>query len=1014
MVTVHSGHRHVRKLTWWRKQVDFYLALDCFRNRTTLQPRRVPLATMLRYARIDLRKHGRKADISRCMLPFLDNALASELQMAEEWGPSTLGRFFTRTKPWSLTLFSDSLKFKLSINGRERTPHSSDSFARIALRPGLFWSTLTLELPDDRPITLKGLPNCRASAVQEALTKYKAAQRRVADVNAFKSAWEPINAWCKKAASLYDGAAQNRRWLAYEEEQSLLQERPKVSLGVKELQELLQKQHVQSSVPRDVAEHDLMFWANDCSDFIAELNRIHVERELVECKVLFDRVEKSPLTKEQARAVICFDNRVQVVAAAGSGKTSTMAAKAVYTVHRGFFRPEQILMLAFNTDAAKELAVRTSTAFARIGESDFRVEGRTFHSIGLSIIGKVTGRKPKVPDWAAEMPDGVKKLRELVDELKDRSTKFRSRWDLFRLVFGRDFPPLGDASQADAWNEDGTGKMLTLRGERVKSQEECTICDWLFYNGVDYAYERDYEYDTATSDHRQYAPDFYYPTIGLYHEHFALDANGRAPANFKGYLEGVAWKRAEHKRRGTDLIETTSHLLRHGRWEQFVESELASRGVVLDPNPDRLIPRGGRAPMPDNELIVLLRTFISHVKNNCLSVDTLLAEAQSAPGDFFRNRHIRFLELAGPVLRAWDNALAKEGGVDFDDMLNIAAEYVEAGRYDSPFRLVMADEFQDASRSRARLCRALVSRPGHFFFAVGDDWQAINRFAGADLTVMTKFGQSFGKGQTLVLEKTFRCPQELCDASSRFVGKNPAQLIKEVRSDTAPVGPAVTAVQVNHRDDLVDAIQRYLSELYCGLRDGTVPPGRDGQLRVFVLGRFRKDVKYVPQSWSKTNDAAMQVTFSTMHSSKGAEADYVILPAMLTRGFPDHRTDDPVLAMAMPKGDTFPLSEERRLFYVALTRARRSVRMFTVKGESSAFLDELVADGAVEVTTVDGMPVEEVRCPACKTGVIAQKNGKHGPFLGCSAFPLCRYKPPKKRTAVKTTFFSTTPRYRSR
>jgi DNA helicase-4 len=520
--------------------------------------------------------------------------------------------------------------------------------------------------------------------------------------------------------------------------------------------------------------------------------------------------------------------------------------------------------------------------------------------------------------------------------------------------------------------------------------------------GVDYLYERDYEYDTATADHRQYAPDFFYPAIGLYHEHFALNAQGNPPAHFEGYLEGVRWKRAEHERRGTQLIETTSHQLSHGKWEQYLERELTKRGIILNPNPERLIPQGGRQPMPDVELVVLLRTFISHVKNNCLSIDALLLEAQSAQGDFFRNRHVRFLELAGPILTAWDSALAKEGGVDFDDMLNMAAAHVEAGRYDSPFRVVMADEFQDASRSRARLCRALVSRPGHFFFAVGDDWQAINRFAGADVTVMTRFKEWFGHGQTLKLEKTFRCPQELCDVSSRFVSKNPAQLTKQVRSDTAPVGPVMTAVQVNKRYELPDAIHRYLKELYRGLRDGTIPPGRDGKLTVFVLGRYRNDKRYVPEGWSVRGGTAIQVTFSTMHSSKGAEADYVILPAMLKRGFPDRRTDDPVLAMAMPKGDTYPLSEERRLFYVALTRARRSVAMFTVKGESSPFLDELVSESAVKVTTVDGMAIEEVRCPACKTGVIVPRTSEHGEFLGCSAFPRCRYKPPRRRAGGAT------------
>ena len=137
----------------------------------------------------------------------------------------------------------------------------------------------------------------------------------------------------------------------------------------------------------------------------------------------------------------------------------------------------------------------------------------------------------------------------------------------------------------------------------------------------------------------------------------------------------------------------------------------------------------------------------------------------------------------------------------------------------------------------------------------------------------------------------------------------------------------------------------------------------------------------------------MEVEFLTAHRSKGREADYVILPGMIHRGFPSLRSDDPVLSLAMPDGDTYPLSEERRLFYVALTRARRSVAMFTLQGKHSPFLDELVKDGAVEVTSLSGAAIHEERCPVCKVGVFVDRNGPHGAFRSCSSYPLCHNKP---------------------
>ncbi|WP_044099951.1 UvrD-helicase domain-containing protein, partial [Xanthomonas citri] len=375
------------------------------------------------------------------------------------------------------------------------------------------------------------------------------------------------------------------------------------------------------------------------------------------------------------------------------------------------------------------------------------------------------------------------------------------------------------------------------------------------------------------------------------------------------------------------------------------------------------------------------------------------------PADTFKLRHQMFLDIAVPVMAAWDQALAAEDGIDFEDMLNLAAAHLESGRVASPYDLVMADEFQDASRARARLCRALVQDKGRFFFAVGDDWQSINRFAGADVSVMTGFRQWFGHGQVLKLEQTFRCPQALCDVSSAFVSKNPGQIAKRVHSPTPAQGPVLQALQVDSKDQLADAIDRFVVTLAEGVRDGTIPPGRNGKVSVYVLGRYNTDRQYVPIRQNRFN-RWVDVSFLTIHRSKGSEADYVILPEMISaprrRSFPNTRADDPVLALAMPEGDTFPLGEERRLFYVALTRARRCVAMFTIRGQCSTFLRELENDRAVVITDTDGQAIKEASCPACKQGVLVLRTGPYGEFRSCSNFPACKYKPKWRREEVPT------------
>jgi DNA helicase-4 len=187
--------------------------------------------------------------------------------------------------------------------------------------------------------------------------------------------------------------------------------------------------------------------------------------------------------------------------------------------------------------------------------------------------------------------------------------------------------------------------------------------------------------------------------------------------------------------------------------------ELQSHGIVLNPNPDR--PSKGQPAIENETLIKTFRTFLTHAKSNRLSADDLQARLTGSRASLFRFRHQVFLRLFSAIRDAWEAKLAEAGVIDFEDMLNLATDHIESGNWNSPYELVMVDEFQDASYARARLVRSLVTKPGCCLFAVGDDWQSINRFAGADISVMTGFERWFGESTTLRLERTFRCPQPI-------------------------------------------------------------------------------------------------------------------------------------------------------------------------------------------------------------------------------------------------------------
>lgn len=852
----------------------------------------------------------------------------------------------TGSAQWRLFIESDRV---VVIVGGQQYQIAPEALPSFEIKRRLLWSELVW--PTSTGIRFGGLSNLRAPALHRAvdeLLKRSRCQR-------FDSYYAKLPHWLAEVDQALRIAEQKHLWFTHDNQQALLESKPSLDLSIAALKELLDTPEVRAHLNDGYAQAslDIERWTSDWTGIWEKRNTLHTQRELRDCRELFDKVETKPLTDEQAQAVVCFDNRVQVVASAGSGKTSTMVAKAIYAMHRNIVSPKAIVMLAYNKDAAAELQSRANASLERLGKPSVEIAAMTFHSLGLKIIGSATGSKPHVPLWARKEHLALAKLADIVDDLKDKSPAFCTRWDMFRLVFGRHIPLSRKDKLFDKTNSDGEGKLITLKGEEVASQEECIIANWLFYNGVEYQYEREYEHPTATADHRQYFPDFYYPGLGLYHEHFALDADGQPPEQFKKYLEGVAWKRHIHKQKGTALIETLSHQVRSGEAFAHLAKELTARGIRLDPHPDRPIPLNGLEPIKHADLLGLIRTFINHFKSNCYTEHDLTAHLAKMDSGAFRYRFDMFVDLLIPVVKKWNEALEAEGGIDFEDMINKAAGYLEAG-HPSPYSLVMADEYQDTSRARARLCKALVRQPNRFLFAVGDDWQSINRFAGADVSVMTGFKPWYGHGQVLRLETTFRCPQAICDVSSRFVSKNPAQFKKTVNSVTPSIGLAFQAIEVDHRNKIAEAVDHYVERLYQQICSGSVPLGRGGKVNVFVLGRYKLDAKFLQDDWQQRFGDRMAFRFKTMHTSKGDEADYVILPGMVMRGFPNVKVDDPLFSLVMPQGDTYPCSEERRLFYVALTRARRSVIMFTVAGRRSSFLQELIDEGVVSPCDAKG------------------------------------------------------------
>ena len=718
-------------------------------------------------------------------------------------------------------------------------------------------------------------------------------------------------------------------------------------------------------------------------DARAKANEAFVANELVRSRGFFDRIEAQPLTDEQRKAVVVDERRNLVVAAAGSGKTSVIVAKAGWLLRKGYRRPSELLLLAFARDARNEMVERIRP---RLGAATARgVTVRTFHSLGMAIIGEAEGKRPALARTAENDRALFNQLKDIVADLLVDS---ELSW-ILQEWFQDQFVPYKSEHEfrnwGEYWNYIRQYDIRSLKGDKVKSYEECEIANFLYLNGVTYEYEAPYKHDTATSEKRQYQPDFFLPDHDIYIEHFGLDAEGKT-ARFvdgKKYRRDMEWKRQAHAEYGTVLVETFSYERAEGKLIRNLTEKLAAHGVSLSPIPKdkvfAVLEEQGRI----DTFTRLLATFLQHFKGARLSFAEVAQRATTLRDG---GRAEAFLAVFRPIFERYQEALARAGVIDFHDMINRATNLIEAGHYNSPFGYILVDEFQDISPARARLLKALLDKaPGVQLFAVGDDWQAIYRFGGSDIAVMREFGERFGDCSRVDLETTFRCSDRIAAVATDFVLRNPAQIRKTVRSMRKADRPAVHIGLPG---------QEGLSLLREALgRIAEDADRHDGTSGVLLLGRYRHLQPRNMGSLAKQYPG-LRLSYMTIHRSKGLQADYVVVLGLCSgkHGFPVEIADDPLLDLVLAASEAHPNAEERRLLYVAITRARRQVFLLTDGGPPSSFARELV-DGGYDIATFGRPPEDDVSCPRCKEGRLERRENARdrGIFYGCSNWPYCEH-----------------------
>lgn len=285
------------------------------------------------------------------------------------------------------------------------------------------------------------------------------------------------------------------------------------------------------------------------------------------------------------------------------------------------------------------------------------------------------------------------------------------------------------------------------------------------------------------------------------------------------------------------------------------------------------------------------------------------------------------VKLMAPLLKAWKTALKDEGALDFSGLIHQAINVLEKGRFVSPWKHILVDEFQDISPQRAALLAALRKQNSQTtLFVVGDDWQAIYRFSGAQLSLTTAFNHYFGEGDCCALDTTYRFNSRIGEIANRFIQQNPHQLSKPLNSLSAGDKKAVTLLADDQLDALLDKLSGYAKP----------------EQRILIMARYHH-LKPAALDKAATRWPKLQIDFMTIHASKGQQADYAIVLGLQDGqdAFPAPARESVMEQALLPQPEDFPDAEERRLLYVAMTRARQRVWLMYNKAQPSVFVEVL-------------------------------------------------------------------------
>ncbi len=827
-------------------------------------------------------------------------------------------------------------------------------------------------------------------------------------------------------------------------------------------------------------------------DIVKEHNdkyvKIHMDlREIYLDNILKDSDPNICLDKEQREVVLRDEDYTLVIAGAGAGKSTTVAAKVKYLVDIKKIDPKEILIISFTNKAVDELKQRIN--------KDLKIDCpiTTFHSTGHAIIRKTIVDKINIVN------DGYlyKCLEEFIQNLFSINPTLASKALLFFSYYidiEENVKTIDDVKNLREFSNYETIKSqiaqvteneikareqvkTSIKSEILKSVEEVKIANFLYLNGIEYSYEEPYPY-YIDDMRRPYLPDFtiYNGNEKIYLEHFGITEDGKSTIynddDLNKYIRNIEHKKRIHRKHNSKLIFTYSKYNDGRNLLDDLKEKLIENNIEFKPRDEKEVYEQLSKTKDSKcfrKLIKLLLSFISNFKTNGFTETDFTRLSNSTKSE----RDKVFLEIAEQCYLYYQGKLKEKNAKDFQDLINDSTrilEEVSEMKQKLSFKYIIIDEYQDISLQRFNLTKKLAEVTDAKIIAVGDDWQSIYAFAGSQLKLFTDFKESMGYADILQITHTYRNSQELINIAGEFIQKNDMQFKKELKSPKSIKYPIAIFTYGKDENKETKTKKKLMEEKGESLQkaiDTIVQRNKKEDLTILLLGRFGFDcekLKYSPlfDYIEEPNQKPklickkypnLNIDFLTAHSSKGLGRDEVIIINGESGiwGFPSEKTHDPVLNMVIHDDISYEDAEERRLFYVALTRTKNRVYVIAPQKYPSKFLLEIVnkdnvycdyeyKEENIRVKRLGkycphcGFPIylmnsliedkkmyicsndSEVcgfisnnlkggktsikKCPKCKDGylLIKKKNGEEQYFLGCTNYKQdktgCSYMEP--------------------